>query len=271
LSNIALQNLSSALVTNTPEYSAMLQNINAVLPAALKSATNFYKGQSQYNQAVLDVTTLTPLRSMYQALAEIEKARSALQENQIKLQKADIERRRKEAKLAETTDPFDKELLEIEIFEINVQRANSQNYMNGGIRKLNFFLNQYNNMLEKIGKTEVTEEDFEREERRHHVMTCFKQALCAARSRNGVIDEGNFIYMFDIGINAAHAQAELIAYLTVEEDMLSRGELPTHQMVLEWLGNCADKFQDCVDTVAEYRGYTLLDKQSLASVLKLAE
>jgi hypothetical protein len=249
----------------------MLQNINARLPSALSSSSNFYKGQSQYNQAVLDVTALTPLRSIYHTLAEIEKVRTALQENQIKLQKAGIECRRKEAKLANTTDPFDKELLEVEIFEINVQRAASQNYLEGAVRKLNFFLNQYDNVLKKIGKTEITEEDFELEERRYHVMTCLKQALCAARSRNGVIDEGNLIYLFEIGINAAHAQAELIAYLTVEEEMLARGELPTHQMVMEWLEHCADKFQDCVDKVTEYRGFTLLDRQSLANTLQIVE
>ena len=47
----------------------------------------------------------------------------------------------------------------------------------------------------------------------YHVMTCLKQALNAARARGGVIDEGNLIYLFDMGINSAQAQAEIYAYL----------------------------------------------------------
>jgi hypothetical protein len=83
--------------------------------------------------------------------------------------------------------------------------------MEGAVRKLNFFINQYDNILAKIGKTEITEEDYEQEEKRYHVMTCMKQGLNAARSRGGVIDEGNMIYLFDLGINAAQAQAEVFA------------------------------------------------------------
>lgn len=243
----------------------MLQNIDAKLPAALKGASNFYKGHSQFMNVTLDVTTLTPLRSIYQSLAEIEQTKTALQQNQIKLQKADIERRRKEAKLAETTDPFDRELLELEIFETNVDAVNTQNYMEGAIRKLNFFVNQYENILKKIGKTEITEEDYELEEKRHHVMTCMKQALCAARSRNGVIDEGNMIYLFELGINAAQAQAEVFAYLNMENEMISQGVGPTHEMTVKWLEACADKFQDCAQKFAEDRGFIVLDRQSLTN------
>lgn len=213
----------------------------------------------------LDVTTLTPLRSIYQSLAEIEQTKNALQENHIKMMKADVERRRKEAKLAETTDPFDRELLELEILEAKANAVNTQNYMEGAVRKLNFFMNQYDNILKKIGKTEITEEDYELEEKRYHVMTCMKQGLNAARSRGGVIDEGNMIYLFDLGINAAQAQAEVFAYLTMENEMISQGNPPTHEMTVQWLEACADKFQDCAERFAANRGFVVLDRQSLTN------
>lgn len=269
LNDLTLQNLSNSLTTQKPEYGVMLQNIDAKLPAVLHACSNFYKGHSQFMNVTLDVTTLTPLRSIHQSLAEIEQTKSALQDNQIRLQKADIERRRKEAKLAETTDPFDRELLELEIFEAKVNANNSQNYIEGAIRKLNFFMNQYDSVLKKIGKTEITEEDFELEEKRYHVMTCFKQALNAARARSGVIDEGNMIYLFELGINAAHAQAEVFAYLTMENEMIAAGKPPTHDLTVKWLENCADKFQDCATKFAESRGFIVLDKQSLANTPQL--
>lgn len=265
MNDLALQNISTTLTTTKPEYNVMLQNIDAKLPAVLKGASNFYKGHSQFMNVTLDVTTLTPLRSIYQSLAEIEQTKNALQENHIKMMKADVERRRKEAKLAETTDPFDRELLELEILEAKSQAVNTQNYMEGAVRKLNFFMNQYDNILKKIGKTEITEEDYELEEKRYHVMTCMKQGLNAARSRGGVIDEGNMIYLFDLGINAAQAQAEVFAYLTMENEMLSRGEAPTHEMTVQWLEACADKFQDCAEQFAARRGFAVLDRQSLTN------
>jgi len=205
------------------------------------------------------------LRSIYQSLAEIEQTKNALQENHIKMMKADVERRRKETKLAETTDPFDRELLELEILEAKSNAVNTQNYMEGAVRKLNFFMNQYDNILKKIGKTEITEEDYELEEKRYHVMTCMKQGLNAARARGGVIDEGNMIYLFDLGINAAQAQAEVFAYLTMENEMISSGQAPTHEMTVQWLEACADKFQDCAERFAANRGFVVLDRQSLTN------
>ena len=265
MNDLTLSNVSTALVTNKPEYNVMMQNIDAKLPAVMQAATNFYKAHSQFMQVTLDVTPLTPLRSIYQSLAEIEQTKNALQENAIKQRKQDVELRRKQAQLEKTEDPFDRELLEIEILEIQTQAQNARNYMEGALRKLNFFVNQYESVLKKIGKTEITEEDYEREEARYHIMTCMKQALNAARSRGGVIDEGNMIYLFDLGINAAQAQAQVFAYLNMENEMISKGQAPTHEMTVKWLEACADMWQDDPRKFAESRGFSVLDKQSLAN------
>ena len=92
------------------------------------------------------------------------------------------------------------------------------------VRKLNFFTNQYENLMKKIGKDELTEEDYELEEIKYHIMTCMKQALNSARPRNGVIDEGNMIYLFDLGINAAQAQLEVMSYLNLGKRAYQRGQ-----------------------------------------------
>ena len=73
-------------------------------------------------------------------------------------------------------------------------------------------------------------------------MTCMKQALNAARARGGVIDEGNLIYLFDMGINSAQAQAEIYSYLQMENKLMNEGKAPTHEMTMQWLEACADKF-----------------------------
>ena len=260
-------------ISNSPmvkkEYKQMLTNIRNTLPAIKQTSSNFYKSHSQFMGVMLDVTAITPVRSVKHTLAEIDKTRMALEEAHLKMMKKDIELRQKEKQLKNGVDQddLDKELLETEILEIKVNMNNIQNSITGAIRKMNFFTNQYKSILKKLGKEDITEEEYEKEESRYHVMTCLKQALNAARARGGVIDEGNLIYLFDMGINSAQAQAEIYSYLKMENDMMDKGQAPTHEMTMQWLEACADKFQGDAVKFAERRGFTLYDEESLNTKL----
>ena len=251
------------------EYKVMLDNINKTLPAIKQSSSNFYKSHSQFMGVMLDVTAITPIRSVKHTLAEIDKTRMALEEAHLKMMKKDIELRQKEKQLADNDfkDSLGKELIETEILEIKVNMNNIQNSISGAIRKMNFFTNQYKSILKKLGKDDITEEEYEKEESRYHVMTCMKQALNAARARGGVIDEGNLIYLFDMGINSAQAQAEIYAYLKMENKLMDEGKAPTHEMTMQWLEACADKFSGDANKFAERRGFKLYDEESLNTKL----
>ena len=260
-------------ISNSPlvkkEYKQMLANIRNTLPAIKQTSSNFYKSHSQFMGVMLDVTAITPVRSVKHTLAEIDKTRMALEEAHLKMMKKDIELRQKEKELnkEEYKDELERELLETEILEIKVNMNNIQNSITGAIRKMSFFTNQYKSILKKIGKEDITEEEYEQEEARYHVMTCMKQALNAARARGGVIDEGNLIYLFDMGINSAQAQAEIYAYLKMENKMMDEGKAPTHEMTMKWLEACADKFQNDSVKFAERRGFKLFDEESLNTKL----
>ena len=266
--DLVIQKLSNSPLVKK-EYKQMLTNINATLPAIKQSSSNFYKSHSQFMGVMLDVTAITPIRSVKHTLAELDKTRMALEEAQLKMMKKDIELRQKEKKLADGDfkDELERELLETEILEVKVNMNNIQNSVSGAIRKMNFFTNQYKSILKKLGKDDITEEEYEKEEARYHVMTCMKQALNAARARGGVIDEGNLIYLFDMGINSAQAQAEIYAYLKLENEMMDKGQAPTHEMTMQWLEACADKFQGDAVKFAERRGFTLYDEKSLNTKL----
>jgi len=251
------------------EYKQMLTNINSSLPAIKKSSGNFYKSHSQFMGVMLDVTAITPIRSVKHTLAELDKTRMALEEAHLKMMKKDIELRKKERELEDGkyNDQFERETLETEILEIKVNMSNIQNSISGAIRKMNFFTNQYKSILKKLGKDDITEEEYEKEESRYHVMTCLKQALNAARARGGVIDEGNLIYLFDMGINSAQAQAEIYSYLERENKLMREGKAPTHEMTMQWLEACADKFSGDAEKFAERRGFKLYDEESLNTKL----
>jgi hypothetical protein len=257
--------MNTALTVSKPEYNLMLKNIQDRMPAVTRDTSNFHKSHSQFMSVTLDVTAITPIRSIKHTLAEIDRTRSALQEAYIGLRKKQNELKKKERDLAACTDPLDAELLEIEILELNSHLEGTQNHVNGALRKMNFMVNQHAQLLEKVGKSEITEEDYEREESRYHIMTCMKQALNAARSRNGMIDEGNLIYLFDLGINAAQAQAEVFAYLNMENQLISNGQAPTHEMTMRWLEACADKWAADPAKFAERRGFSVFDRSSLTN------
>ena len=151
-------------ISNSPmvkqEYKEMLTNINNTLPAIKQTSSNFYKSHSQFMGVMLDVTAITPVRSVKHTLAEIDKTRMALEEAHIKMRKKEIELREKEHKLKSNIDltEFEKEMLEIEILEIKVNMNNIQNSITGAIRKMSFFTNQYKSILKKLGKDDITEE-----------------------------------------------------------------------------------------------------------------
>jgi hypothetical protein len=270
LNDLIIGNINTALAIKKPEYNLMLKNIEEKMPAVVRDTSNFHKSHSQFMQVTLDVTAITPIRSIKHTLAEIDRTKSALQEAYITLRKKQVELKRKKHELTEVTNAFDRELLEIEVLELNSHVEGTQNAVNGAIRKMNFMVNQHAQLLETVGKNEITEEDYEKEEAKYHIMTCMKQALNAARSRNGMIDEGNLIYLFDLGINAAQAQAEVFAYLNMENQLISNGNAPTHEMTMRWLEACADKWQKDPEVFAARRGFSVFDESSLTNRLGYA-
>jgi|TARA_A100000171_G_C2085680_1_gene121909 hypothetical protein len=267
--DLVVKNIENALVDCKPEYKSMLSNIDKKMPEVQQASSNFYKGHSQFMGVTLDVTAITPIRSIKHTLAEIERTKTALQEAHINMQKKTIELKKKQRELFECKDELDKEMLEVEILEIQTHSINTQNYVEGSIRKLNFFINQYESLLKHIGIDEITEEMYEKEENRYHIMTAMKQALSAARTRNGVIDEGNQIYLFDLGINGGAAQVMIHQYLNFELELINNGKFPRHEDTMQWLEKCADKFEKDPQTFTKRRGFKILDKQSLANAFKL--
>ena len=267
--NVAEVNIH--LPSARPEYKSMLANIQEKSPAIAQASSNFYKSHSQMMSVTLDVTAITPIRSVKHSLAEIEKTKAALQEGYFRMKKNEVKLKKIERKITQEEDHLERELLEIRRDELIAKAESSRGYVEGAIRKLNFFTNQYDSLMEKLGKDTLTEEDYEEEEIKYHIMTCMKQALNAARSRNGMIDEGNLIYIFDLGINAAQAQAEVYSYLNWENELVKQGKAPEHHHTVQWLEGCAEKWKHCPTDFADSRGFQIMDRTSLTNTPLLEE
>jgi len=261
--SLAIKDISQ-ITTLPKKYKGMLKHIQESMPSIKNSSSSFYKSHSQFMGVMLDVTHLTPMRSIKHTLAEIDKTRKALEQAHLTMKENDLKISIREKKLEENNlDYLQRELLELKILKLKIDGANTLNSIQGAIRKMSFFTTQYKNILKKIGKDKITEKDFEEEEEKYHIMTAMKQALNAARSRGGQIDEGNLIYLFDMGINSAVAQKMIFEYLDKENQMIKNGKNPSHEMTLEWLNECVSVFQNNSKVFAQKRGFKLIDEKSL--------
>jgi len=265
MSNIELKTISGDLeISGT--YKTMLEKINNALPATILDSENFNKSSSQFKAATLDVADLTPINAARHILATINRTRQALEEAQLGLRKENVKHARLTEELDSCIDRWRREEIQIELDEIETRRANGEASVRGAIRKLHFNINQYQAILEHLGVDAITEEMYEHDQVRYHIMTAFNQALTAARSRNGYIDEGNHIYLFQLGINGAVAQMEVDWLLNAEAQLLNDGKAPTHKMVTNWLEACADKYAGNAQEYAQRRGVLAFDESSLLAL-----
>jgi hypothetical protein len=244
------------------QYSSMLVKINSVLPLANIDTENFNKSSSQFKVATLDVVDLTPINSAKHLLAVIQKTRRALEEASINLRRKNLELKRKELDLM-ASEGTDTDELVIDIDELKIHIAGIEESGRGAVRRLANALDQYQAILTALGKDHLTELDYEKDQARYHIMTAFNQALTAARARGGLIDEGNHIYLFQLGINGALAQKEITALLEAEQEALNKGLVPDHEAVIKWLNLLADKFEQAPERYAALRNMQTLNTDLL--------
>lgn len=240
------------------EYKPMLAVIEEGRPAMLAAVAQHGKSHTQFQYSMLDnsgpIAGPTKLRNMRQILAVIDRTEAALEEAYHSQRQKECESRQ----LRESENELDQ--LKAEELESQVRRGQSS--VTGAIRKLAAYYEQYQSLEQQIkdelGKDEITEADFERDEERFHVMKAFEQALCAARATAGRVDHGNFIYFHDIGINGTCAQADINIYFQEEvkrvEGIKSIHDMHAFETI--FLEDMAEKYAGCSVDYAKRKGLT---------------
>jgi hypothetical protein len=265
MKDLILHNMGQSLDISL-EYKDMIKKIESVMPNVYKNSSNFYKTDSQMKDVTLNIADITPFTRLKHILARIERTKEALRENYFSTKKKQNEIAQKQEEMLHA-DKLKQELLQIEIDEIESNMAGNNNYIKGAIRQLNFLITQYETTLKSMGKEFISEEEYEKSEAKNHIAIALKQALCAARSRNGVIDEGNHIYLFELGMNGTAIQAEMYKFFAMENELLSLGEEPTHEMQMAWIEKMMDKYEHNPAKVIQARNLQQLDPTSLVREL----
>lgn len=254
-----------AITSPLPDhYDRMVDAIARHLPDISESSKAFFKSDSQVKIVTLDINDLTDIGTAKHILARIERKRAALKESEIGLRRKRIDLAEKEEELASASG-FRAQRIEIDILELASQIEDTTNYQAGAVREVRHLVEQYDAICQRLGVDVITEDMYEADQARYHVIRAFSQALAAARARQGLIDEGNFIYLQDLGINGAAAQRELVAYLEAEQQLLNEGKVPTFEMQHSWLMAVGDKFAGEVTRYAEHRGLRPLTPEALAT------
>jgi len=255
------------LKTITQEHLAeMAKN----MPEIDRATTAFGKHQSQFMNFIMTVSALTPERNMRQILAEIERKREALRENESKIKHQIIEHEEKRFELgklldelAETEPDCDDFImlqfkiahLKVDIEKIESDLASARLYYESALKDIYSYQQAYNDISEKYDLANWDEEDFERNEERYHIMKAFEQAFSFAL-QYGFIDAGNQEYFKQLGINPLQAQADIMSYVATTQQAIE--QFNNANLGIESFHNflraMADKYEGCSRAVLEVKG-----------------
>lgn len=207
---------------------------------------NFSKSQSNYMDTMLVFNAGTDVRNLRQISAEIEKKKMALAETQFKIRKKDIQLRQKLKEYEDCTDQLEKELMGIEIEEMIHSRNQSRSYIEAALKTILCMKQQFEQIMESKGITEITELDFEREEEEYHIKKACHQAFEDIVAC-GRVSVGNNKYLLQIGIMPNLVHDYWIKFLSIP-DSYDKGKF------LEALDSLYMKLKGLASIEADRRG-----------------
>lgn len=178
----------------------------------------------------------SPLRIMRQILAEIEKRKMALAEAQLNYAKKidKIEKLEKKESLSKLEEAkLNNEYITLNMLETKV---------NGAFKDIATLIDAYNNIKANHNIDEWTEEQFEEEEKKHHVRRGF-ELLYRNMIEHGRPKESTIEYLHQFGVNIQLANKEVIGFITVVEDLIdNKGERPTSEITDKFFDDMAEKY-----------------------------
>jgi len=193
-----------------------LNKIAAGMPEIHRATRVFGRKNTQTTNRLMTLTMLadaSPYRVVRQCLAQIEGKRQAIKDNRFRLIREQIRVRRDKAKLLNTEDEFERELIELKIEERESGISDSILYIEGALKDLASFQSSYLQICKNKGlPLEWDEEDMERAEVQHHLRLAFLHAYrdLMAKGRLGM---GTLEYLQQMGVHPQTALEQTTDYV----------------------------------------------------------
>lgn len=214
-----------------------LNKIAERMPEINRATRSLGRKNTQTTNKLMTLTMLSggsPYRVIYQCLAQIEEKRNAIKTNRFRLMKERVEIQKLLHAYENIRDPYEKELVKINIQEKASSIQDTMLYFEGALKEIASFQSAYEQVCKnKDIPLDWDEEDLERSEIEHHVRMAFINAYRDIEC--GMKNPGTMEYLWQFGIHPS------TAYKYIEE-YLNNNESSDYDGFSDFLDSCVEKF-----------------------------
>ena len=243
-----------------------VKKVEEFLPEIQKQTRAFDRSNSQTTLSMMSLTMLngqSPMRILRQIAAESEKRTMALNEAQYSLAKQ--EEKVKKLQNKENRSKIEESKLRMEI----TKGENLLNKVNGAIKDLATLAEAYDNIKQKHKIDMWDEEDFEKEEKKHHIRRAFELLYRNLIEYNRP-KESTMEYLQQYGVLAQVAIKLTRNFIQKLEEIIENGEYPHSNILENWLDSVSEDFKNSADMTTE-RIFGKKDITKTDYMLKLGE
>ena len=205
--------------------------------------SSFGKSTSQWMESNMAMSAQTPLRNIRHLLARIERSHQACKETEYKIKKLLLRQQIKERDTSKEKDDLKKEIIRVEIEEIEHKINSAMYYFEGAVKKIQHNYYCIQQIMESNKYESFDEIDFEKEEEEYHIKTAMNQSVRCVR-QTGRIDLGNQEYLEQCGINPGIVLKAILGWLLLEEKKSKEGKDDmTTESLYAFLEQCYQDFK----------------------------
>ena len=235
------------LINLQKQNKALVERVKQALPANDRHTRIFDRQNSQTTLQLMTLTMLggqSPFRMLRQVTAEVEKRKNALYEAQHSVAKPQEEI----DVLEEKEDLTAAEKAEIIKLKHDVSQIN--NKANGSLKDIATLCDAYDNILSANNMKDWNEEDFENEEKKHHVRRCFEM-LYRNVIEGGRAKEATLEYMQQYGVHVQLAITEVSGYISYVNTLINKKEIIDATHLENFLDQMKEKYASNADEVSK--------------------
>jgi len=224
----------------------LVERVKRALPTIDDHTRIFDRKNSQTTLQLMTLTMLggqSPLRMLRQVTAEVEKRKNALYEAQ-----HNVAKRQEEIDVLEEK-PKLTSAERAELIQLKHTVSMINNKANGSLKDIATLADAYENILSKNDMKDWTEEDFENEEKKHHVRRGFdmlyRNLIEYSRGKEATLE-----YLQQYGVHCQLAIAEVSGYINVVNTLIQKGEIIDSSHLENFLDEMRDKYAKNADMVS---------------------
>lgn len=234
------------LINLKKQNKALVERVKNALPAIDKHTRIFDRKNSQTTIQLMTLTMLgghSPLRMLRQVTAEVEKRKNALYDAQ-----HNVAKKQEEIDVLEEKQNLTS-VEKAELIKLKHEVSQINNKANGSLKDIATLADAYDNIMSNNKIKDWNEEDFENEEKGHHVRRGFemlyRNLVEYSRAREATLE-----YLQQYGVHAQMAITEVSGYITHASDLIKEKRILDSTHLENFLDEMKDKYVNNADKIS---------------------